>query len=161
MAVDTPPVKRPARREDSLGTGLPRRAGRQRPGKGGEFWWWVFMRVSGILLLVLAVGHVLIMHVLGNGVDRVDFGFVAVRWQNPFWQTWDWLMLSLALVHGINGLRAISLDYIRRAGVRVAVNWTFAIVGIVLFTLGTVVVFTFDACKWPGLSAALRGTLGC
>src|SRR6266498_4941923 len=83
-----------------------------------------------ILLLVLAVGHVMIMHVFGQGVDRVDFGFVAVRWQSPFWRTWDWLMLSLALVHGINGLRVISLDYIRRPGVRIATNWFFATAGV-------------------------------
>ena len=40
------------------------------------------MRVSGIVLLFLAVGHVLIMHVLGDGVDRVNFAFVALRWQS-------------------------------------------------------------------------------
>ena len=127
-----------------------RRPGGGRPAKAGEFWWWVFMRVSGILLLVLTVGHVLIMHVFGQGVDRVNFGFVAVRWQSPFWRTWDWLMLSLALVHGINGLRVISLDYIRRPGVRIATNWFFATAGMLAFSLGSIVVFTFNPCRWPG-----------
>jgi succinate dehydrogenase / fumarate reductase, membrane anchor subunit len=150
MAVETPASERSDHREGSLGTRLPRRSGRERPAKGAEFWWWIFMRVSGIVLLVLAVGHVLIMHVFGNGVDRVNFAFVALRWQQPFWRTWDWLMLSLALVHGINGLRVISLDYIRPAGIRIATNWTFFIVGMVLFALGTVVVFSFDPCRWPG-----------
>jgi succinate dehydrogenase / fumarate reductase membrane anchor subunit len=108
------------------------------------------MRVSGIVLLVLAVGHVLIMHVFGGGVDRVNFAFVALRWQQPFWRTWDWLMLSLALIHGINGLRVIGLDYIRRPGVRIATNWFFFIVGAAIFALGTVVVFSFNPCRWPG-----------
>jgi succinate dehydrogenase / fumarate reductase, membrane anchor subunit len=152
---------RPARREDSLSTGFSYRAGRQPPARRGEFWWWVFMRVSGIILLVLAVGHVLIMHVLGGGVERVDFGFVATRWQSPVWRTWDWLLLSLALVHGINGLRNITLDYVRRAGARVAINWTFIIVGVLLFALGTEVVFTFNACRWPGITQALRTSLHC
>ncbi|HJP66633.1 MAG TPA: succinate dehydrogenase hydrophobic membrane anchor subunit [Actinomycetota bacterium] len=150
MAVDTDRPGRPVHRKDSLGTGLPYRAGRQPPRKATEFWWWVFMRVSGILLLVLAVGHVLIMHVLGDGVDRVNFAFVALRWQSPFWQTWDWLLLSLALIHGINGLRTITLDYVRRPGVRVAINGFFAVTGVVLFALGSIVVFTFDPSKWPG-----------
>ena len=124
--------------------------GRGRPGgRGLEFWWWVFMRVSGIILLFLVVGHVLIMHVFGGGVDRVNFQFVAVRWQHPFWRTWDWLILSLAIVHGINGLRVIILDYVRRPGVRIAVSWFFYITGIVLFGLGSIVVFTFDPSKWP------------
>jgi succinate dehydrogenase / fumarate reductase membrane anchor subunit len=128
-------------------------AGRSRPGgRGLEFWWWVFMRVSGIILLFLVVGHVLIMHVLGNGVDRVNFQFVAVRWQHPFWRTWDWLILSLAIVHGINGLRVIILDYVRKPPVRIAVSWFFYITGIVLFALGSIVVFTFDPSKWPGVT---------
>lgn len=150
MAVEARPSPPPSRREDSIGTGMPRPVGRERPARGGEFWWWVFMRVSGIVLLVLAVGHVLIMHVFDEGVDRVNFAFVALRWQSPFWKTWDWLMLSLALTHGVNGLRAISLDYIRRPGLRIVVNGTFTVIGTVLFALGSIVVFTFDPSKWPG-----------
>ena len=160
MAVGTRPQP-PAHRRDSISTRLPYRAGRESPGRGAEFWWWIFMRLSGIVLLVLAVGHVLIMHVMGGGVDRVNFGFVALRWQSPFWRTWDWLLLSLALVHGINGLRVISLDYMRRPGPRIAVNGFFAITGTVLFALGSLIVFTFNACRWPGVSAALRATLHC
>jgi len=137
-------------RRDQTGGELAARVGRGRPGgRGLEFWWWVFMRVSGIILLFLVVGHVLIMHVFGKGVDRVNFQFVAVRWQHPFWRTWDWLILSLAIVHGINGLRVIILDYVRRPGVRIAVSWFFYITGIVLFGLGSIVVFTFDPSKWP------------
>ena len=90
------------------------------------------MRLSGLVLLVLAVGHVLIMHVLEEGVDRVDFGFVALRWNSLFWKTWDWLMLSLALVHGVNGLRVIILDYVRRPGVRTGLTWFFNILGVIL-----------------------------
>ncbi len=150
MAIETPAARRSIHRQDGRGTGLPHRAGRERPGKGAEFWWWVFMRVSGIVLLVLAVGHVLIMHVFGEGVDRVNFAFVALRWEQPFWRTWDWLMLSLALVHGINGLRVVILDYIRRPGLRIATTWLFFVAGMIMFALGTVVVFSFDPCKWPG-----------
>jgi succinate dehydrogenase / fumarate reductase, membrane anchor subunit len=121
---------------------------RQRPRSGFELWSWLFMRLSGILLLFLAVGHVLIMHALETGVDRVNFDFVAERWSSPFWRTWDWMMLSLALVHGINGVRVIIQDYVRRPGWRLAWNWGFAIVGFTLFVLGTIVVFTFDPTRF-------------
>ncbi len=149
MAVETRPA-RPLHRKDSLGTGIPRRVGREPPRKGAEFWWWVFMRISGLILLVLAVGHVLIMHVFGEGVDRVNFAFVQLRWQSPFWRTWDWLMLVLALTHGVNGLRVITLDYVRRPGIRIAMKWMWYVVGVVLVFLGTIVVFTFDPSRWPG-----------
>jgi succinate dehydrogenase / fumarate reductase membrane anchor subunit len=124
--------------------------GRDRPVGGLELWAWLFMRISGIVLLVLAVGHVVIMHAVGDGVGRVNFAFVAVRWQSPFWRTWDWAMLVLALIHGINGLRNITLDYVRQAGARFALNMLFYVLGFGLFVLGTVVVFTFDPSRWPG-----------
>jgi succinate dehydrogenase / fumarate reductase membrane anchor subunit len=126
--------------------------GRERPAGGLELWTWLFMRVSGVVLLVLAVGHVLIMHVLDAGVERVDFGFVAARWQSPFWQTWDWLLLSLALLHGINGLRVVAMDYVRPVAWRFLVNMAFYVIGFALFALGTVIVFTFDPSRWPGAS---------
>lgn len=124
--------------------------GRERPAGGLELWSWLFMRISGLVLLVLAVGHVLIMHVIDEGVDRVDFGFVAARWGSPFWRAWDWALLVLALIHGINGLRVIVQDYVRWSGLRFAVDMAFAVIGFGLFVLGTVVVFTFDPSRWPG-----------
>src|SRR6266545_2513346 len=87
MAVGTDP--RPSRYKGPTVRGAV--TGRERPVGGYEMWSWLFMRISGILLLVLAVGHVVIMHVLGGGVERVDFKFVKVRWDSPFWRTWDWL----------------------------------------------------------------------
>jgi len=137
------PASTPARPSDP-------RMGRDRPVGGLELWTWLFMRISGIVLLFLAVGHVLIMHVVDEGVGRVDFGFVATRWGSPFWRTWDWALLVLALIHGINGLRVITLDYVKPVGARFAVNMVFYTLGFVLFVLGTVTVFTFDPSKWPG-----------
>jgi succinate dehydrogenase / fumarate reductase membrane anchor subunit len=128
------------------------RSGRERPAGGFELWSWLFMRISGVVLLLLAVGHVLIMHVIDEGISRVDFGFVAARWGSPFWQTWDWALLVLALFHGINGMRVIVQDYVRWPGVRFAVNMLFAVTGFVLFVLGTVTVFTFDPSEWPSTS---------
>jgi succinate dehydrogenase / fumarate reductase membrane anchor subunit len=130
------------------------RVGRDRPVGGFELWTWLFMRISGIVLLFLAIGHVLIMHVVGDGVERVNFAFIATRWASPFWRTWDWALLVLALIHGINGLRVITLDYVRPPGARFAINIFFYTLGFMLFVLGTVIVFTFDPSKWPGTGTA-------
>jgi succinate dehydrogenase / fumarate reductase membrane anchor subunit len=146
MAVEAPARATPPERQ----RGAARYTGRERPAGGFELWSWLFMRVSGLVLLLLAVGHVLIMHVLDDGVDRVDFGFVAARWSSPFWRSWDWALLVLALLHGINGLRVIVQDYVRWPSVRLAVNMLFYAIGFGLFVLGTVVVFTFDPNEWPG-----------
>src|SRR5712691_2377647 len=120
MATTTEP-----RQSSPAPPGRDYRMGRERPIGGFELWTWLFMRISGIVLLVLAVGHVVIMHAVGDGVGRVNFAFVAVRWQSPFWRTWDWAMLVLALIHGINGLRNITLDYVPHPGARFAINMFF------------------------------------
>jgi len=149
MATDTTErveVQTPAPRGPSLGA----RISRERPAGGFELWAWLFMRISGIVLLFLAVGHVIIMHTIDGGIDRVDFAFVADRWTDVFWQTWDWAMLSLALIHGINGLRVVVQDYVRPPGARFALNMFFYTLGFILFVLGTVVVFTFDPSRWLG-----------
>ena len=145
MAVRVRPRPQPGSGARVLGY----RGGRERPVGGFELWSWLFMRISGILLLFLAVGHVLIMHVLDGGVDRVNFQFVQLRWSSPFWRTWDWMMLTLALLHGVNGLRVVIMDYVRPPAARFALNMLFYVVGFTLFILGTVVVFTFDPNAFP------------
>jgi succinate dehydrogenase / fumarate reductase membrane anchor subunit len=125
------------------------RGGRERPAGGLELWSWLFMRISGIVLLFLAVGHVLIMHVFDGGVSRVDFKFVQLRWASPFWRTWDWMMLTLALLHGVNGLRSVIMDYVTRPGLRFAANMFFYTLTFTLFVLGTVIVFTFNPAAFP------------
>src|SRR4051794_27710948 len=130
--------------------GPDRRSGRDRPVGGAELWWWLFMRISGLVLLFLALGHLVVMHLMGTGAERINFGFVAVRWQNPVWRTWDWMLLMLALIHGINGLRNITLDYVTRPGLRLAINMASYVIGFTLMVLGTIIVVTFDPSKWPG-----------
>jgi succinate dehydrogenase / fumarate reductase membrane anchor subunit len=105
---------------------------------------WLFMRLSGIVLVVLVLGHLLIQLVLDGGVTKVSFAFVVGRWANPFWQIWDLLMLWLAMLHGANGLRTVINDYAERPATR---NWLKGILlAATVFTvlLGTLVIFTFD-----------------
>src|SRR5918997_762112 len=86
------------------------RTRRKRPSQSGrgtnfEMYAWIFMRLSGLLLVFLVLGHLVIMLLLDGGVQRINFAFVAGRWASPFWQTWDLLQLWLAQLHGTNGLR--------------------------------------------------------
>lgn len=112
---------------------------------GFEVWSWFFMRISGVLLVFLALGHLAIMHVLGGGVERVDFDFVAARWGGMFWRTYDWLLLALALLHGANGARVVADDYVHRDGWRVLLKTLLYAATFVFLVLGTFVIVTFDA----------------
>ena len=116
----------------------------ERRPSSGEVWWWFFMRVSGIVLLFLVLIHVYIVHLVGEGVERVDFAFVANRWRSVGWKTFDWIMLFLALLHGVNGLRVVAEDYVRAPALRTAVKGALYTVTVVLMIMGTAVIVTFD-----------------
>src|SRR3990172_5615582 len=91
--------------------------GMRTTGSRFELYSWLFMRISGVFLIVLALGHLAIMHIFNN-VDTIDYEFVAARFATPFWRIYDLLMLLLALLHGLNGTRTIIDDYIHRQGWR-------------------------------------------
>lgn len=105
---------------------------------------WLFMRISGIVLVLLVLGHVFIMNILDGGVQRINFGFVAGRYASPFWQMWDLLQLWLAMIHGTNGLRTVINDYAERDQTRFWLKTLLMVSCVFIITLGTYVIFTFD-----------------
>ncbi|MDQ3619799.1 MAG: succinate dehydrogenase hydrophobic membrane anchor subunit [Actinomycetota bacterium] len=109
-----------------------------------EVWWWFFMRISGVVLVFLVLIHVYVMHVVGAGVERVDFAFVVERWDSIGWKSFDWIMLFLALLHGGNGLRIIIDDYVRRDGLRTAIKGSLYALIVILMIMGTAVIVTFN-----------------
>ncbi|MBN9631226.1 MAG: succinate dehydrogenase hydrophobic membrane anchor subunit [Actinobacteria bacterium] len=117
-----------------------------RKGVNWEKWGWIYMRASGLVLVILIFGHLLINLVLGDGVKQIDFAFVAGKYATPFWQVWDLLMLWLALIHGGNGMRTLVNDYAHNRTVNRILKWAIAAAVVVLVVLGTLVIFTFDPC---------------
>ncbi len=132
----------------------------KRRGSNIERFWWSFMRVSGLLILPLVFGHLAMMHVLqgvfdlttanatiiGTGGMINETGtaveFVASRWNFfvggvAIWRIYDFLLLTLVVLHGFNGLRLVLTDYtmhsplLRRASVYLSI-----IAAVVLLALG-------------------------
>ncbi len=90
---------------------------------------WIFMRLSGVLILPLVFGHLAIMHVI-EGVFAINASgtglaanFVATRWAYLFWRLYDTALLALALMHGFNGLRYVINDYAHNPTLRRGLNW--------------------------------------
>jgi len=104
---------------------------------------WYFLRVSGISLIFLALGHLFITHYL-NVPSETTFDFVANRWANPLWRTFDWVLLVMALWHGLIGLRYSISDYIRSAGWRAFAMAAIFVTGIVFTGLGSITIVTFN-----------------
>lgn len=111
---------------------------------GFELFSWFFMRITGILLFILALGHLVIMHII-NSVENIDDLFVAERLNNPFWQIYDWLLLTLALFHGFNGLRIVIDDYVHGSGWRLFYQSLLYVLTLVFFVAGSMVIWTFPS----------------
>ena len=118
----------------------------RRRGPNLEKWGWIYMRASGLVLIVLIFGHLFVNLVAGDGIRQIDFAFVAGKYASPFWQWWDVLMLWLGLIHGANGMRTIINDYVTHNTTRRVLVWAVMVAAAFLILLGTLVVFTFDPC---------------
>jgi succinate dehydrogenase cytochrome b556 subunit len=104
---------------------------------------WYFLRISGLMLVVFALGHIFITHYM-NVPSDTTFDFVSKRWANPLWRTFDWILLLMALWHGLMGLRISITDYIRRSGWRVFLYAAAWVIGIIFTAVGSITIFSFD-----------------
>lgn len=120
-----------------------------------EKWGWLYMRISGLFLVVLIFGHLFVNLVAGNGVRAIDFAFVAGKLADPFWVVWDTLLLWLALIHGANGMRTLVNDYAHNRNLRRLLLFGILASTVVLLLLGTLVIYTFNPCP----TNAIAGTL--
>lgn len=118
----------------------------RRRGINWEKWGWIYMRASGVVLVVLIFGHLFVNLVAGEGVNAIDFAFVAGKLADPFWVVWDTLLLWLALIHGANGIRTIINDYATNPLTRRILLGAVAASTAILLILGTLVIYTFDPC---------------
>jgi succinate dehydrogenase / fumarate reductase, membrane anchor subunit len=116
-------------------------AGR-RPRQNFETWAWFFMRISGLVLVFLALAHFSITHLV-HDVTNTNSLFVSDRWNNPLWRIYDWTLLSLGLLHGVNGLRMITDDYVRAPGKRAATKAVLYGVTFTMLVYGTFTIVSF------------------
>jgi succinate dehydrogenase / fumarate reductase membrane anchor subunit len=129
----------------------PSRAARPKPeASGRDRFWWYFMRLSGLALVLLALGHMLIMHVLVElSGGEIDFAFVSSRWGTPFWRIYDFLLLLLAFIHGARGARTVITDYVTHRTARSLLIGILIAVAVIWMLLGMAVIVFFDPNTAP------------
>ena len=131
-----------------------------KPAKGSTGWEtfsWYFFRISGVALLVIALAHVFIMHV-SNDVSATVYDFVAARYANPFWRVYDLVLLTLALLHGLNGLRIACEDYIQSRGWRLATVSALFFIALTFWLMGSMTIIMFKPNHT--LAQSIMGLLG-
>ncbi len=125
-------------------------------------WWWVFQRVSGVILVVLIFTHLFVNLMMGDGVSQIDFAFVAGKWAAWYWQVIDFVMLLLAMLHGTNGMSYLINDYARSRRSRAILQAILGIAAVVIIVLGSLVIWTFEPCPVDATGAFLPGVpSGC
>ena len=137
--VDEVPARGPARR----GGGYERPdAAMEKKGKF-ELYSWVFMRVSGLLLIFMALYH-LIWWNLVVGVEHLSAELVLERWNSVWFRLFNVALAAFALLHGLNGLRYSIEDYIRNPRARKIVKGIAYTVVLLALAWGVFALLTFD-----------------
>lgn len=130
MAAITDSPKKLTRRKTKVPTNFERAA-------------FMFMRMSGIALLVLAVGHILIQHVL-NSSGNLSLQFVADQWNTWGWKAYDMFLLIFAITHGFNGLRNVLEDYIHNRSALKVIYVVLLIFMVVTIIWSAIAIAAFD-----------------
>ena len=101
------------------------------PGFTFEYFMWIFTRLSGIGMIVLAALGMAGAFIMGartqmdlatlmrwtffpnpNHVVNSNIPDVTLGWANAFWQIMQYLIIFFAFTHAANGIRMIAEDYV-------------------------------------------------
>jgi succinate dehydrogenase hydrophobic anchor subunit len=110
-----------------------------RSAEGGRLFYYLMVRITGLLLAILVLGHFVVTHITTD-VAETGSDFIARRWGSVLWLLWDWAMLTAAMLHGAAGVWNAIEDYTpdrekRRRRQRLLVS-----ISTLLFVLGIVVI---------------------
>ena len=108
-----------------------------------ELAWWVFMRLSGLVLVFLVLGHIYMNFVLID-VNTVNYNYVAQRLSNTTWKIYDLVILGLALLHGLNGSRYVMDDWIKNPAHRFVTKAVVYSLGVLVFLIGSISLLNHD-----------------
>jgi succinate dehydrogenase hydrophobic anchor subunit len=114
---------------------------------------WIFTRISGVAMLVLAAFGMAGAFYMGarlqmdlptlmrwtffpnpNHVINSEIPDVAIGWANGFWQVMEMLVIFFAATHAYNGLRVVIEDYLKPSAFRpllrgfIFLLWIFSLI---------------------------------
>jgi succinate dehydrogenase / fumarate reductase membrane anchor subunit len=124
--------------------------------RNSEVNWWIFMRVSGLALVILVLGHLIMTNILIDA-GSVDFEFVAQRLSLPWLKVYDSFLLGLAMLHGANGIRYSIEDYTKTPQRRTVWKIVLYAVTLVVLIFGIMSLWAADYGQFTAAAAGLSG----
>ncbi len=112
---------------------------RRRP-RSIESYFWLYMRLSGVALLFLAVGHMVMQHITHDVHDASWQWVINSRWSLLSIRVWDFLLLGLAFIHGLNGFNTVVTDYLHNRSALKVVRLLIVVVGAIILMMGAVAI---------------------
>ncbi|MEW5987498.1 MAG: hypothetical protein AB1791_12765 [Chloroflexota bacterium] len=113
------------------------------PRRNLERYGFLLMRLSGVGLLLLAVGHMLLQHIFRD-VHNLTLDVVRQIWAAWGWRAYDLFLLAFAISHGYYGLRTVLVDYIHNPKAMKALDYVILVFGIVTIIWSAVAIFSFN-----------------
>jgi len=130
-------------------------------GRGGslEYYLWLFTRLSAILMLFAGAAGIVYANLFGRmlmdaptqyrwaffpiywHVQNSDVPDVFPVWSNAFWRVCCAILVSVAMLHGFNGLRVVADDYLRHPLLQVLARGGLALLYLFVCGAGIVVIF--------------------
>jgi len=132
------------------------------PGMSFEYIMWIFTRISGLAMILLAGIGVTAAFMMGartqmdlpalmrwtffpnpNHVVNSNIPDVAVGWATAFWQIMQMLIIFFAVTHAFNGLRIVLEDFIGQSYLKpmlrglILLLWMFSLITAVYVILAS------------------------
>lgn len=123
-----------------------------------EYLMWIFTRISGVTLVLLA------LYALGSAFwmgARTQLDLEAVLrwvffansyhvqgsenpdlWFNDFWKVFQTVAIIFAGTHGVNGLRVVLEDYLRRSWARIFLRGLLFVFWLFMLLIAIVIIWT-------------------
>ncbi|MCX7878457.1 MAG: hypothetical protein N2510_07445, partial [Ignavibacteria bacterium] len=99
----------------------------------------VFQRISGLILVVMMIGHYILMHY--NPESGHTYDAVLARMQSNWYRVFDLTFLVLGMYHGLNGVWGIFRDYKLKQWQSISILGTLIILGLAFTLWGIKTIF--------------------
>lgn len=101
---------------------------------------WMLQRITGIALVVFAIGHYILMHY--NLDSGHTYQAVLNRMQYSWYRIIDLVFLTLGMYHGLNGLWGIFRDYNMKPWLKITLVSALVLLGIAFTAWGYIIIFS-------------------